>query len=74
MRFEIDVIGLDAEMRVVKLWQNVRPQRVTRIAMNVKSVIELAAGEIDARSIQLDHILKAVALPETEADRLLATG
>ena len=67
----IDVIGLDAEMRVVKRWQNVRPQQVTHIAMSVRSVIKLAAGEIDASSIHVGNILKAVSPIRTEAISLL---
>ncbi len=57
MRFAIDVVGLDKEMRVVKLWTDVRPNRVTSIRRKVQSVIELAAGEIGARSIEVGHIL-----------------
>lgn len=63
MRFAIDVVGLDAGMRVVKLWRNVKPQRVTPIATKVRSVLELAAGEIDARSICLGHVLVAIPSP-----------
>ena len=59
MRFVIDVVGLDREMRVVKLWPRVKPQRMTSIHIAVKSVLELAAGEIEARSIQVGHVLHA---------------
>ena len=59
MRFAIDVVGLDREMRVVKLWPRVKPQRMTSVNMAVKSVLELAAGEIEARSIQIGHVLHA---------------
>ncbi|MGI4828338.1 MAG: DUF192 domain-containing protein [Janthinobacterium lividum] len=59
MRFTIDVVGLDREMRVVKLWPRVKPQRITSISTNVRSVLELAAGEIEARSIQIGHLLHA---------------
>ena len=46
MGFAIDVVGLDRELRVVKLWPRVRPWRVSSIVPKVKSVIELQAGEI----------------------------
>jgi uncharacterized membrane protein (UPF0127 family) len=74
MRFAIDVIGLDREMRVVRLWPNVRPQRITRLALNVRSVIELAAGEIAVRSIQVGHLLKAVPRIQVEADSLFPSA
>ena len=51
MRFPIDVVGLDRNMRVVKLWRNVRPQRLTSLSWKTRSVLELAAGEIDAHSV-----------------------
>ncbi|WP_128912087.1 DUF192 domain-containing protein [Granulicella sibirica] len=59
MRFAIDVVGLDRSMRVIKVWQRLKPQRVTSISTNVRSVLELAAGEIDARSIRLGDVLRA---------------
>ena len=57
MRFPIDVVGLDSDMRVVRLWPNVKPQRVTSISLNVQSVLELAAGEIASRSLRLGQTL-----------------
>ena len=57
MKFPIDVIGLDRWMRVVRLWRNIRPQRVTCIDLRVASVIELAAGEIEARAVRLGDTL-----------------
>ena len=60
MRFTIDVIGLDRKMRIVKLWPYVRPFRVTSINLQVKSVIEMAAGQIQAHSLQLGHTLQTL--------------
>ena len=48
MRFAIDVLGLDEQLRVVKLWANLRPQRITSVDFRVKSVVELASGSIQA--------------------------
>jgi uncharacterized membrane protein (UPF0127 family) len=59
MRFAIDVVGLDRDMRVVKLWSRVKPQRITCISTRVRSVLELAAGEIEARSLQIGTLLSA---------------
>lgn len=61
MHFPIDVVGLDAHLRVVKLWPRVKPFRVSSVSLKTRSVIELAAGEIDARSIQLGHWLEVIA-------------
>lgn len=58
MRFTIDVIGLDRDLRIVKLWSNVKPFRVTSINFKVKSVIEMAAGQIKERSLELGHVLE----------------
>lgn len=60
MRFSIDAVGLDAGLRVVKLWPHVKPHRISSLSMKVRSVLELAAGEISARSIGLGHVLNVV--------------
>ncbi len=59
MRFSIDVVGLDKHMRVVRLWTNLKPFRATSLSLAVQSVIELAAGEIEARSIHLGDGMEA---------------
>ena len=64
MRFTIDVVGLDAAMRVVKVWPALRPYRFSSISMKVRSVLELAAGEIPARALQVGHQLEALSLVE----------
>ena len=48
MRFPIDVIGLDHDRKVVKLWPNLMPWRITSISMKLQSVVELPAGQISA--------------------------
>src|SRR5271155_98396 len=53
MRFTIDVIGLDKERRVIKLWPNLVPFRVTAVSMKLHSVIELPAGTIQASQVEL---------------------
>jgi uncharacterized membrane protein (UPF0127 family) len=59
MNCAIDVVGLDRSMRVVKLWPRLKPLRMTSISTQIKSVLELAAGEIEARSIQIGDVLSA---------------
>lgn len=54
MRFAIDVLGLDAHLRVVRLWPNLAPHKMTAIDLRVTSVVELARGTIDAHQILVD--------------------
>jgi uncharacterized membrane protein (UPF0127 family) len=53
MKFPIDVVGLDRNKRVVKLWHSLVPYRVTSVSMKIGSVIELASGEILRAGIEL---------------------
>lgn len=57
MRFAIDVVGLDRQLRVVKLWRGLPPFRVTAISLKTRSVIELAAGRIDECRIEVGDVL-----------------
>jgi uncharacterized protein len=58
MMFSIDVIGLDKELRVVKLWPRLVPFRVTSVSLKVRSVVELEAGRIEACQVQLGDLLR----------------
>jgi uncharacterized membrane protein (UPF0127 family) len=58
MRFTIDVVGLDRDLKVIKLWRQLVPYRVTAVSMKLRSVIELAGGQIDATQIQLGDQLQ----------------
>jgi len=53
MRFTIDVIGLDKEMKVVKLWSDLVPYRLTSVSTKVRSVIELPAGQIASSGVRV---------------------
>lgn len=53
MAFSIDVIGLDANLKVIKLWHCLPPFRVTSVSMKLRSVIELPCGAIKAAGVQL---------------------
>jgi uncharacterized protein len=58
MRFPIDVIGLDKDRRVIKLWNNLVPWRVTSVSTQLRSVIELTAGRIAECGVQVgDQII-----------------
>lgn len=52
MRFEFDVVFLDRDRRVIRLAERVRPWRALS-ARRARSVLELAAGEISLRGVQL---------------------
>jgi hypothetical protein len=58
MRFAIDVIGLDKDLRVVKLWPRLVPFRVTSVSLKVRSVIELGAGRIAECRVELGDLLE----------------
>jgi uncharacterized membrane protein (UPF0127 family) len=53
MSFTIDVIGLDKRMRIVRLWPELRPNRMTALVPAVHSVLELASGSIAAHKLAL---------------------
>jgi uncharacterized membrane protein (UPF0127 family) len=53
MKFPIDVVGLDKNMRVVRLWSDLTPFRMTAVSLRVASVIELSAGRIRECSLEI---------------------
>ncbi|MGO9903281.1 MAG: DUF192 domain-containing protein [Solirubrobacteraceae bacterium] len=56
MRFDFDAVFLDRDLEVIKLAQRIPPWR-TRTARHARSVLELAAGEIERRGIQVGDVL-----------------
>lgn len=60
MRFPIDVVALDKNLRVVRTWRSLPPYRITRVSFRTHSVLELAPGQIDACRIEPgDHLVLA---------------
>ncbi|SEC14154.1 DUF192 domain-containing protein [Terriglobus roseus] len=57
MRFAIDVVGLDKEHRIVRLWQCLRPWRITSVSTAVRSVLELPAGFVSQAGLQIGQKL-----------------
>jgi uncharacterized membrane protein (UPF0127 family) len=57
MAIPIDVIGLDKNRNVVKLWPDLVPWRVTSVSPKVHSVVELPAGRITQCKTQLGDTL-----------------
>jgi len=58
MKFAIDVIGLDANRAVIKLWPNLKPWRMSPISLRLRSVIELPAGRIAECQVELGDLLQ----------------
>jgi uncharacterized membrane protein (UPF0127 family) len=57
MRFAIDVVFLDRELRVLKVAEHVRPWNAVR-RKGAKAVLELRAGESVRRRITVGDILE----------------
>jgi uncharacterized membrane protein (UPF0127 family) len=57
MSFPIDVVGLDKQYRVVHLWPVLRPWRITRVSLAVRTVLELPAGTISATGLKIGECL-----------------
>ena len=58
MRFAIDVIGLDWEFKVIRLWERLAPQRITAVSLRMRSVVELPPGRIAECGIRLGDSLR----------------
>ena len=56
MRFAIDVVGLDKHHRVIKLWEHLRPYRMTSVSAALRSVVELPSGRILECEIQVGDL------------------
>jgi uncharacterized membrane protein (UPF0127 family) len=52
MRFAIDVVALDKDLRVIRTWQRLPPWRLTPVNFKTHSVLELAPGQICQFDIQ----------------------
>jgi len=58
MAFTIDVVGLDSDLRVIKLWRSLVPWRVTSVSFKLRSVLELPSGVISHSQMQLGDQLQ----------------
>lgn len=48
MKFPIDLVFLDRENRIIATMENLRPQRMTKLLPQARSVLELPAGTVSA--------------------------
>jgi uncharacterized membrane protein (UPF0127 family) len=46
MKFPIDVLFIDGQMKIVFIKRNLRPWRFTRFFLRARSVLEMAAGTL----------------------------
>jgi uncharacterized membrane protein (UPF0127 family) len=53
MAFKIDVVGLDRNLKIIKLWRCLVPFRVTSVSLKMKSVLELPCGTISQTQMHL---------------------
>lgn len=60
MKYPIDVVFLDAQGKVVKLFQNFPPNRMTKVIPSAKCALELPPGTITAQAIQTGDYLKVI--------------
>ena len=63
MSFAIDIVALDKRRRVLGTWRRVPPLRVAGLGFHTRSCLELAAGEIDRRNIEVGDWLEVVQNP-----------
>jgi uncharacterized membrane protein (UPF0127 family) len=65
MRFPIDAVFLDRELRVVKIVPDLKPWRMAA-ARGAKSVLEIAAGESARRGLEVGQALTLAAEEERD--------
>ncbi|MFH1046557.1 MAG: DUF192 domain-containing protein [Candidatus Omnitrophota bacterium] len=53
MHFAIDVVFVDKNMQIVKIFEQLSPNRLTPIIWNAKLAIELPAGKINQTNTQI---------------------
>jgi uncharacterized membrane protein (UPF0127 family) len=56
MKFPIDAVFLDQGNRIVALYHNLPPNRMTRIWLKAVSVLELPAGTLDEGVLDGDEV------------------
>lgn len=58
MKFDFDAIYLDNDNKVVRLIENIKPNRIMPIVFKAKKVLETSAGFIQKNNIQIDDQFK----------------
>jgi uncharacterized membrane protein (UPF0127 family) len=60
MRMHIDVVALDADLRVIGLAPHVPPWRIRALSLRTRTVVELPAGQIERCGVALGDTLEIV--------------
>ena len=60
MKFAIDVIGLDGDLKVIRLWERLLPQRITSVSLRLRSVVELPPGRIAECGVEVGDTLRMI--------------
>jgi uncharacterized membrane protein (UPF0127 family) len=60
MLFAIDVVALNRDLKVLRLWHRLAPLRVTSIHLKIHSMLELPAGQIRNCHIEVGDQLAIV--------------
>jgi len=60
MRFPIDAVFVDGDGRIVRLYEAIRPWRVTRIVRRAKAVLELPAGTVRTHRLNVGDMITLV--------------
>jgi uncharacterized membrane protein (UPF0127 family) len=58
MLFPIDVVALNRNLQVLRLWHRLAPFRVTTINLKTHSILELPAGGISACEMRVGDQLE----------------
>ena len=67
MSFKIDVVGLDRDLKVIKLWRCLPPWRLTSVSVKLRSVIELPCGTIAQSQIHIGDQIQIEPAPQSAA-------
>jgi uncharacterized membrane protein (UPF0127 family) len=60
MRYSIDAVFMDDDNRVVAIYKDIRPFRVTPFVRNASSVLELSSGVIGKTSLTIGDLIKFI--------------
>ncbi len=63
MRFPIDVVALDSQLRVRAFWNTLRPWRTSHVSWKTHAVLELASGRLQACHFEVGDQLEIVSKP-----------
>lgn len=53
MRFKIDAVFVDKNLKVKRVYENLKPWRMTRFVSGADSVFELPAGTVKEREVRI---------------------